>query len=75
MYDTARERQTDCELMQMERKAKKPEIEWFFGVPFTAYCGGCKRMMVTGGVKPVNLIECPWCGTPVNWNGWGSKRN
>ena len=73
-YETATEMQIDKELAEMEKRAKKPDIEWFFNTPYTAYCGECGRMIITGGVKPINLIECPWCENPINWTGWDQKK-
>ena len=72
-YDTLREMQTDKDLTEMEKSAKKPEIKWFFITPYSAYCGECGRMMITGGVKPVNFMTCPWCDTPIDWTGWNRK--
>ena len=72
-YDTLREMQTDKDLMEMAKRAKKPRLEWFFETPYSAYCGKCGRMIVTGGVKPINLLTCPWCDTPIDWTGWGRK--
>jgi len=72
-YDTMKELQSDRELMEMEKMSKKPDIEWFFDTPYSAYCGECKRMICTGGVAPINLLVCPWCDTPINWSGWQKK--
>ena len=73
IYDTWREYETDQELSNMEKAAKKPEIQYFFETPYTAYCGECKRMITTGGVNEVNRLTCQWCGTPIDWTGWKRK--
>lgn len=49
----------------------KPEVEYFFGVPYKCYCGKCGRILTTGAVaigQMKNWMEraCPWCGVAID---------
>lgn len=52
-----------------------PEVEYFFDVPYKAYCGNCKRLMFIlrrgANIEDVrdHYLFCPWCGQGVDWEG------
>ena len=51
----------------------KPEIEYFFDVPYKVFCGRCHRLMfiLRRGFKIDDVRyeyeNCPWCGTRIDW--------
>lgn len=57
--------------MEKEKKCEQPYYEWFFGVPYKAYCGVCVRLLYTGGKITKEqrdaLKVCPHCQTPIDW--------